>query len=242
MIMVGSLRKWINGSKRQSWRPTALSRLRPRVAWQVMPGRWTTGDPGNTARTPGEVDMDKCRNYMLRKVNWLYNTTQHDTLHCIALPHIYMQCIHYIHDIHDIHYIDYIDYIDYIHTLRFVSFRYATLRSVTLHYVTLRHTHRHRHKHTQTHVMWSIDLWPHLTNSWWIWPYNPIARLFSAVGRNCNGCIWHGEAVRVWSLGSTDFGAPLSLEPELPKQGVRRSSKELIPHPEILEATTMQYS
>jgi hypothetical protein len=41
---------------------------------------------------------------------------------------------------------------------------------------------------------------------------------------------------------STDFGASLSLEPELPKQGVRRSSKELIPHPEILEATTMQYS
>ena len=166
-IMVGSLRKWINGSKRQSWRPTALSRLRPRVAWQVMPGRWTTGDPGNTPRTPGEVDMDKCSNYMLRKVNWLYNTTKHDTLHCIALPHIYMQCIHYIHDIHDIHYIDYID-IHRLHrlhrlytyiTFRFVSFRFATLRYVTLRYITLRYvthtdtdtnTHTHRHTHTNT--------------------------------------------------------------------------------------------
>ena len=169
MIMAGSLRKWINGSKRQSWRPTALSRLRPRVAWQVMPGRWTTGDPGNTPRTPGEVDMDKCRNYMLRKVNWLYNTTQHDTLHCIALPHIYMQCIHYIHDIHDIHYID---YIDYIHTLRFVSFRFATLRYVTFRYVTLRyvtsHTQTQTQTHTQTHThkhMWCDQLiygpiWP----------------------------------------------------------------------------------
>ena len=151
---------------------------------------------------------------------------------------------HTLHRLHRLHRL-----LDYIHTLRFVLFRFATLRYVPLRYITLRYvthtdtdTNTHTDTHTQTHVMWSIDLWPHLTNSWWIWPYNPIARLFSAVGRNCNGCIWHGEAVRVWSLGSTDFGASLSLEPELPKQGVRRSSKELIPHPEILEATTMQYS